>query len=164
MASSTIIVGMPGAIKGAKSTIPPGRRITAELASIDTGLKITFELPPSESSRDCGATWTDVGVCESDTNPIEYQHTKAERRQYRVVLDGYHKPGGIANSVEKDLRKLKLLTKKVPGLQRSHRCVYTQGEQTFGPCVLEDWHAEITRVALSGGALRADVQLQLKEL
>jgi hypothetical protein len=159
----TIPFGVGGVVPGAKSTAQPGRKITAQIASIDTGLKVNFDLPPAEHSREFGAQWDEAGVAESDPMPHEYRHTQPERRSYHIWLDGYARPGGEANTVEPEIRILRLLTKRVPGKVRAHKCIYTQGEQSFR-CFVESVEVNVHRIGRSGGALQAEITLNLKEL
>lgn len=163
MGAITIPVGVGGIVPGAKSLAQPGRKISAEIVSLDSGLKLTFILPPAEHTRSFGAQWDDAGVCESDPMPVEYRHTIPEHRAYKVWLDGYQRPGGEANTVEPEIRLLRLLTKRAPGKVRAHKCLYTQGEQSFR-CFVESVDVNVLRIGRSGGALQAEVTLNLKEI
>lgn len=142
----------------------PGK-ITARLTSLDDGRSMWFRLPPAEHDREYGAQWDDVPVCEADPEPSEYRHTKPETRSYRIVLDAYARPGGMVNTLEPELKLLKSFTQRAPKKVRSHRCVYTQGEQVFGPCVVERIQVQVRRIGEGGGALQAyDVTLELREI
>lgn len=146
-------------------SVQPGSKITARLTSLDDGRTLVFIVPPGEHDREYGAQWDLVGVCEADVEPSEYRYTQPERRTYVVTLDGYGRVGGIANTVEAELKKLKSFTKRSPGKVRAHKCLYSQGEQQFGPCFVESVHVHVKRIGLKGGALQAvDIALALKEL
>jgi hypothetical protein len=170
---ATIIISVPPKRKdnqSAKLRAALSGRVFAVLTSLDDGTEVVFArgtagIPPSESSREYGASWQEAGVAQASPQFLEYQQTNPEIRTYDVYLDAYSLlPGGDANSIESMLTRLKRLTQRVPGKKRAHRCLWSQGEQLF-LCVVERVNAPVKRVNRAGGAMVAHaVQITLKEI
>ena len=143
---------------------PVSPRISAYLYSLDTGLKLDFEIPPSEHERNFGSNWEEAGVAQAAIQFIEYKDTPPEERTYRVCFDAYRRPGGIANDIEKQYQTLKNFTLRPDGKFRAHKLMYVQGVQRFR-CVLKWVSMPVRRIAKTGGALQSlECSITLKEL
>lgn len=143
---------------------PAPGRVTARLTSLDTGESLIFLVEPTEHERTYGAEWEQAGVAQASPQYLEFKQSNPEERVYRAVLDGYGRPGGVANSIELELAELKFFTRRVPGKKRAHICLYSQGEQRF-KCVVTNVGVPVKRLNRGGGALQAyEVTITLKEV
>lgn len=164
--ANKVIVPISGPRIGAPSVnINPGGagKVQAKLTSLDSGVSLTFLIPPSEHDRDFGANWEDAGVAQAAIQFSEYKDSPPEVRVYKVTLDGYRQPGGINNNIEGDYAKLKLMTLRVKGV-RPPRLLFSQGLQQF-KCVLTRVGMPVRRIARDGGALQSiETQITLREI
>jgi len=143
---------------------PTPGRVTAKLTSLDTGESLIFLVEPTEHERTYSAEWEQAGVAQASPQFLEFRQSNPEERVYRAIFDGYGRPGGVANSIELELAELKFLTRRVPGKNRAHICLYTQGEQRFR-CVVTNVGVPVRRLNRSGGALQAfEVNISLREV
>jgi hypothetical protein len=160
----SFISGVRGFPFPPRQSSPPPGGVHAKLTSLDTGESLVFVVEPTEHDREYSAEWESAGVAQASPQFLEYRCSNPEERVYRAVIDGYGRPGGVANSIELELAMLKFFTRRVPGKKRAHICLYTQGEQRF-KCIVKHVAVPVKRLNQGGGALQAyEVSITLLEI